>query len=208
MTSTLVSPVIVRVAARVLVPAVALAAAGCQAGGAGGGGGGGRTAANPADVVAGETTYNQVCAQCHGTPGDNDGDAPDLAGTTAGAIEAEVTGNNHGGGRIDGFLDSHYREMAAYLGDGGGNGGANGDDGGGFDGGEQNGGGADVNIACYFAAPTDIQSVRQSVQTDYMMGVSRDDEVVMMGQGCQFNTSVPYDDCLACGIAIVDEVYP
>jgi len=29
-----------------------------------------------------------------------------------------------------------------------------------------------------------------------------------MAQGCQLNSSVPYDECMACGAAIVDEVHP
>jgi len=207
--------------ARVLVPAAGLVVAGCQATGGGGGGGGGDDGAQTGDAEAGQATYNQVCAQCHGTPGANDGDAPDLAGTSAAAMEAEVTGDDHGGGRIEGFLDRHYQEMAAYLaggrdggddeggGDGGDDegGGDGGDDEGGGDGGDD-GGGADVGTACDFATAADIASVRQSVQNDYMMGYSREDELSLMAQGCQSNPTVPYNDCMACGTAIVDEVYP
>ncbi|MCP4250089.1 MAG: hypothetical protein GY778_23860 [bacterium] len=206
MTPTLVKPSIRRMAIQVFVPAAMLVGAGCQAVSGGGGGGGGGNAANPDDVVAGAATYNQACAQCHGTPGAFDGDAPDLAGTTAGAIAAKVTGNDHGGGRIEGFLDRHYREISAYLAGGGGDGGGQG--GGGGNDGEWGDDGADVNTACYFATPVDIMSVRQSVQTDYLMGVGKDDELSMMAQGCQYNTNIFFDDCVACAAAIVDEIYP
>jgi cytochrome c553 len=178
---------------------------GCQAGAAAGGGGGG---GQNADAAAGQATYNQVCAQCHGTPGANDGMAPDLTGTSAAAIEAEVTGDNHGGGRIEGFQDRHYQELAAYLAGGaGGDGGADGGGDGAGEGGDA-GGGTDVTAACHFASAADIQSIRQSVQTDFANGISRDQELLMMSQGCQLNPNVSFDDCMACANAIVDEVYP
>ena len=110
--------------------------------------------------------------------------------------------------------------MAAYLG-GGGHGGDDGDGwdgGGGWDGGQDDGwddgddggwgGGTDLATACYFATDYDIQSVRQSVQNDYLAGVSWDDEVYMMAQGCQYNANVYYDDCVECAVAIADAVYP
>jgi len=228
MKPTLFHPVVRRVTTRLLVPAAALIIAGCQA--ASSGRGGGRNATDPDDVAAGEATYNQVCAQCHGTPGRNDGTAPDLTGATAALLEAEVTNEDHGGGRIDGFLDRHYLELAAYLAgdentdDGGDDdtgdddggrddddGEDNGDDDGGWDDGDDDGGwddGADVTTACDFATAAEIASLRQSVQGDYWMGYSRDEELSMMAQGCQLNSSVPYDECMACGAAIVDEIYP
>lgn len=182
----------------------------CQSPAGGGGGGGGGNGALGAEAAAGQLTYNQVCQDCHGTPGRNDGDAPDLEGTSAAAIEAEVTGDDHGGGRIEGFEDRHYDELAAYLNadavDGGG--GADGGDGGGGDGGTGDGGGTDVATACYFATAAEVQTTRESVQTDYANGVSREDELFMMSWGCEMNPNVAYDDCVACASAIIDEVYP
>ena len=114
-----------------------------------------------------------------------------MEGTSAAAIEAEVTGDDHGGGRIEGFEDRHYDELAAYL---------NAD--------AVDGGGTDVATACYFATAAEVQTTRESVQTDYANGVSREDELFMMSWGCEMNPNVAYDDCVACASAIIDEVYP
>jgi hypothetical protein len=73
-------------------------------------------------------------------------------------------------------------------------------------------GGDDAPAACFFASADDVQSLRNAIAMDMANGVSRADEIAGITAQCQ--ESVPADagftvqDCIDCGTAIVNEVYP
>lgn len=73
-------------------------------------------------------------------------------------------------------------------------------------------GGDNVPAACFFASADDVQSLRNAMEMDLAAGISRADEIAGITDQCQ--ESVPPDagftvqDCIDCGTAIVNEVYP
>lgn len=96
-----------------LAAAIALAGA-CQSGG--GGGGGGSNGAEAGSAAAGQLVYDESCVGCHGTPGANDGNAPDLAGASSAQIRSVLNGGEHAGGQPENLEAGAYDDLAAYLG--------------------------------------------------------------------------------------------
>jgi len=57
-----------------------------------------------------------VCANCHGTPGANDGNAPDLQGTSSARINQMLHSDDHPGGQAnENWTQADYDNLAAYL---------------------------------------------------------------------------------------------
>ena len=65
------------------------------------------------DAVAGAITYVSNCAACHGVNGTG-GSGPNIMGTSAADITAEL-GGTHAGGPFPGLTEQDRADIAAFL---------------------------------------------------------------------------------------------
>ena len=86
----------------------------CQS--VGGGSGSSQQDVKTGDATAGRLVYENSCAGCHGAPGRNDGEAPDLSEMGAAGIEAVLNGGEHPGGLPGDLSGADFDHLAAYLG--------------------------------------------------------------------------------------------
>jgi mono/diheme cytochrome c family protein len=145
------------------------------------------------DVVLGRVAYSGKCYDCHGTPGQNDGDAPQLAGTSAAALEQRFAGGEHEGVSSDDLDRQTYLDLEAYLG-------------------ADTGLPGSGDLPCAAMPDQRLADYRDALETDQENGTSREDAVAGVASLCQVQMLLEdgalVQNCVDCLGETIDELYP